>query len=101
MNLIVIDFDIDGCKHCGLICSGDPLKMFVDNVVRGLPLRRPTGGLEVDVLALAEILPKETLLWKLRLLESASSYANARLHAVKAQVLILSRSSLSPNLLEI
>ncbi|CAN1243775.1 Phytyl ester synthase 2, chloroplastic [Linum perenne] len=71
--------------------------MFVDNVVRGLPLRRPTGGLEVDVLvmssyfsALAEILPKETLLWKLRLLESASSYANARLHAVKAQVLILS-----------
>ncbi|CAN1126701.1 Phytyl ester synthase 1, chloroplastic [Linum perenne] len=93
------------------LMTGDPLKMFVDNVVRGLPLRRPTGGLEVDVLlpshiisilfpwpacssvsqALAEILPKETLLWKLRLLESASSYANARLHAVKAQVLILSR----------
>ncbi|CAN1126698.1 Phytyl ester synthase 2, chloroplastic [Linum perenne] len=82
------------------LMTGDPLKMFVDNVVRGLPLRRPTGGLEVDVLALAEILPKETLLWKLRLLESASSYANARLHAwhrpLWLMIIISSGSSLLP-----
>ncbi|CAN0924991.1 Phytyl ester synthase 2, chloroplastic [Linum grandiflorum] len=69
----------------------------MDSVVRELPLPSATGGLEVDVLVmssyfpvLAEILPKETLLWKLQLLESASSYANARLQAVKAQTLILS-----------
>lgn len=40
---------------------------------------------------LANILPKETLFWKLELLKSASAYANARLDAVKAQTLILCR----------
>ncbi|KAL4306993.1 hypothetical protein AHAS_Ahas16G0233800 [Arachis hypogaea] len=43
-----------------------------------------------EITALADILPKETLLWKLKLLRSASAYANSRLHAVKAQALILS-----------
>ncbi|CAN6469286.1 unnamed protein product [Victoria cruziana] len=38
---------------------------------------------------LADIIPKETLLWKLKLLKSASSYTNSRLHAVKADVLVL------------
>ncbi|KAJ0053590.1 hypothetical protein Pint_03058 [Pistacia integerrima] len=41
------------------------------------------------LLILTDILPKETLLWKLELLKSASAYANARLQAVKAQTLIL------------
>ncbi|XP_050369314.1 phytyl ester synthase 2, chloroplastic-like [Argentina anserina] len=41
-------------------------------------------------LVLADILPIETLLWKLQMINSASSYANSRLHAVKAQTLILS-----------
>ncbi|CAN1243784.1 Phytyl ester synthase 2, chloroplastic [Linum perenne] len=76
---------------------GDPLKKFIDNAVRGLPLPLATGGLEMAVLVMSsylfvlnEILSKDTLLWKLQLLEFASSYVNARLQAVKAQVLILS-----------
>ncbi|XP_062011207.1 phytyl ester synthase 1, chloroplastic-like [Rosa rugosa] len=47
----------------------------------------------------ADILPIETLLWKLQIINSASSYANSRLHAVKAQTLILAsgRDPLLPN----
>ncbi|KAF5453906.1 hypothetical protein F2P56_023618 [Juglans regia] len=37
-----------------------------------------------------DIIPKNTLLWKLKLLKSAAAYTNSRLHAVKAEVLILS-----------
>ena len=39
----------------------------------------------------ADIIPKDTLLWKLKLLKSAAAYANSRLHAVKAEVLVLAR----------
>lgn len=42
-----------------------------------------------------DIIPKSTLLWKLKLLKSAAAYTNSRLHAVKAEVLILSRLLLS------
>nr|ADN33905.1 esterase/lipase/thioesterase family protein [Cucumis melo subsp. melo] len=38
---------------------------------------------------LASIIPKDTLLWKLKLLKSAAAYANSRLHAVNAEVLVL------------
>ncbi|PPD78295.1 hypothetical protein GOBAR_DD24791 [Gossypium barbadense] len=38
---------------------------------------------------LADILPTETLIWKLKLIKSASAYTNSRLHAVKAEVLVL------------
>lgn len=44
---------------------------------------------------LSDIIPKDTLLWKLKLLKSAAAYANSRLHAVKAEVLVLSRFILS------
>ena len=40
---------------------------------------------------LADIIPKDSLLWKLKLLKSAASYANSRLHAVTAEVLVLAR----------
>ena len=40
---------------------------------------------------LADILPKEALLWKINLLTSAALYANSRLHAVQAEVLLLVR----------
>ncbi|XP_023736307.1 phytyl ester synthase 2, chloroplastic isoform X1 [Lactuca sativa] len=43
-----------------------------------------------DLPGLAEVLSMETLVWKLKLLDSACSYTNSRLHAVKAQTLILS-----------
>lgn len=41
--------------------------------------------------SLADIIPRDTLLWKLKLLRSAAAYANSRLHAVKAEVLLLAR----------
>ena len=40
---------------------------------------------------MADTIPKDTLIWKLKLLKSASAYANSRLHAVKAEVLMLAR----------
>ncbi|KAJ9557582.1 hypothetical protein OSB04_012196 [Centaurea solstitialis] len=51
-------------------------------------------GLSEALLAFSSQLPLETLLWKLRLLDSASSYTNSRLHAVRAQTLILSSGHL-------
>jgi hypothetical protein len=41
---------------------------------------------------LADIIPRDTLLWKLKLLKTGAAYANSRLHAVKAEVLLLARS---------
>ncbi|KAK1441133.1 hypothetical protein QVD17_06971 [Tagetes erecta] len=43
-----------------------------------------------DFPGLRESFSVETLVWKLKLLDSACSYTNSRLHAVKAQTLILS-----------
>ncbi|PQP94442.1 hypothetical protein Pyn_35350 [Prunus yedoensis var. nudiflora] len=72
----------------------------------GLPLPQTVEKLSRDLVAsttylsvLADILPRETLLWKLQMIRSASPYANSRLHAVKAQTLILSsgRDQLLPS----
>lgn len=40
---------------------------------------------------LGGIIPRETLLWKLKLLRSGAAYANSRIHAVQAEVLVLAR----------
>ncbi|XP_022002008.1 acyltransferase-like protein At1g54570, chloroplastic isoform X1 [Helianthus annuus] len=36
-----------------------------------------------------KILPKDTLTWRLKLVQSAAAYANSRLHAITSQVLVL------------
>ncbi|XP_011045774.1 PREDICTED: acyltransferase-like protein At3g26840, chloroplastic [Populus euphratica] len=86
--------------------TGDPLRMAMDKVMKGLPLQQTAEGLLKDVAAmpsyvyvLANILPEETLLWKLKMLKSASAFANSRLHAVKAQTLLLTsgRDQLLPS----
>ena len=41
-------------------------------------------------------MPKDALLWKLKLLHSAALYTNSRLHAVRAEVLVLARLFLTP-----
>jgi hypothetical protein len=41
---------------------------------------------------LADIIPRDTLLWKLKLLKAGAAYANSRLRAVQAEVLLLARS---------
>eukprot|EP00258_Populus_trichocarpa_P023572 XP_024439591.1 acyltransferase-like protein At1g54570, chloroplastic [Populus trichocarpa] len=40
-------------------------------------------------LVVADIIPKDTLVWKMKLLRSAADYANSCLHNVKAEVLLL------------
>ncbi|KAF3454372.1 hypothetical protein FNV43_RR04819 [Rhamnella rubrinervis] len=75
---------------------GDPTKMAMVNVENRLPpvqryeqMSRSLSGLLPYLPYLSDIIPKDTLLWKLKLLKSAAAYANSRLHAVKAEVLVL------------
>lgn len=75
---------------------GDPIKMAMVNIENRLPPRIKLEQLSNNLPALlprlsvlSDIIPKDTLLWKLKLLKSASAYANSRLHAVKAEVLVL------------
>ncbi|KAG7981558.1 hypothetical protein I3843_04G002600 [Carya illinoinensis] len=75
---------------------GDPLRMMMDSLLEGLPLQQTIGELSQDLLAISsyltilpDVYPRETLGWKLQMLKSASSVSNSRLHAVKAQTLIL------------
>ncbi|XP_052193640.1 phytyl ester synthase 1, chloroplastic [Diospyros lotus] len=75
---------------------GDPMKMAMVDVERTLPpavvleqLSSTLTALLPRLSVLADIIPKDTLLWKLKLLKSASSYANSRLHAITAEVLVL------------
>ncbi|KAL6136034.1 hypothetical protein ACLB2K_061336 [Fragaria x ananassa] len=66
--------------------------------VGGLPLPQTIEKLSRDIVApsisnlsvLADILPRETLLWKLQMMSAASLYTNSRLHAVKAHTVMLS-----------
>ncbi|XP_073221716.1 phytyl ester synthase 2, chloroplastic-like isoform X2 [Cicer arietinum] len=78
------------------LTAGDPLRLVLDSVVKGLPLQNTARELIEDFTTfasslpvLADILPKETLMWKLKMLKSASAYAGSRLYAIKAQTLIL------------
>ncbi|OIS95651.1 PREDICTED: acyltransferase-like protein At1g54570, chloroplastic [Nicotiana attenuata] len=76
---------------------GDPMKMAMVNIDSMLPPQQVVEQLSDNLTALlprlsglTDIIPKETLLWKLKLLRSASAYANSRLHAITAEVLVLS-----------
>ncbi|KAK9108568.1 hypothetical protein Syun_024579 [Stephania yunnanensis] len=75
---------------------GDPLRMMMASMEKELPLEEAVGDLVKNLAeifnslpVLLDILPKESVLWKLQMLKSASSYANSRLHAVKAETLVL------------
>ncbi|KAF9681672.1 hypothetical protein SADUNF_Sadunf05G0026300 [Salix dunnii] len=76
---------------------GDPVKMARVNIEHRLPCRLQIEQLFQNLIALlpcvsdlTDIVPKDTLIWKLKLLKSAASYTNSRIHAVKAEVLVLS-----------
>lgn len=75
---------------------GEPTKMAMVNVDKKLPPGPMFGQLSENLTALlprlsvlSDIIPKETLVWKLKLLKSAAAYANSRLHSVTAEVLVL------------
>ncbi|KAK4797688.1 hypothetical protein SAY86_030014 [Trapa natans] len=74
----------------------DPIKMAMVNIDNKLPARAQLQQLLGNLTAflpglseLADILPKGTLLWRIKLLKSAAAYANSRLHAIRAEVLVL------------
>lgn len=75
---------------------GDILQRIVSELSQDL------AALSSHLSVLADILPVETLVWKLKMLKSASSDSNSRLHAVKAQTLILcsGRDQLLPSMEE-
>ncbi|CAK8544726.1 unnamed protein product [Lathyrus sativus] len=75
---------------------GEPLKMASVNIGNGLPPTKIMEQLSYNLTSLlpclpelADIIPKDTLLWKIKLLKSAAAYTNSRLHAVRAEVLVL------------
>ncbi|KAM0850682.1 hypothetical protein ACQ4PT_052927 [Festuca glaucescens] len=55
----------------------------------GQALSEITTSLRLSLQLLVDILPKETIVWKLEMLRIGSSFVNSRLHAVKAQTLAL------------
>ncbi|CAA7023760.1 unnamed protein product [Microthlaspi erraticum] len=76
---------------------GDPIKMTTIGIDNQLPagikmkkLREKLTNSMLPLLSdLSEIIPRETLLWKLKLLRCGAAYANSRIHAVEAEVLVL------------
>jgi hypothetical protein len=55
----------------------------------GQALSEITTSLLPSLMSLLDVLPKESIVWKLKMLRTASSFVNSRLHAVKAQTLVL------------
>ncbi|KAG8375084.1 hypothetical protein BUALT_Bualt10G0063400 [Buddleja alternifolia] len=90
---------------------GDPIKMA--NVINTKnPSTSPTKQLEklihelssliTRASSLTDIFPKNTLIWKLKLLKAAAAISNSHLHNVKAETLILAsgKDSILPSTLE-
>ncbi|KAL6501656.1 hypothetical protein OROGR_026789 [Orobanche gracilis] len=79
------------------IVMGDPTKMATVNIDTATTPTTYIEHLSANLAALlprlsglADIIPRETLIWKLKLLRAAAAaFANSRLHAVKAEVLVL------------
>ncbi|KAI3860357.1 hypothetical protein MKX03_003529 [Papaver bracteatum] len=78
------------------IIAGNPMKLTAVSVEKGLPLAqklklmlRNLMTLLPRISSLTDIIPKETLLWKLKLCKVAAEYANSHLHAINAEVLVL------------
>ncbi|CAM0881241.1 unnamed protein product [Alopecurus aequalis] len=74
----------------------DPLKMAMVSIENNLSppetlqkLAESLTSLLPLLSELADIIPRDALLWKLKLLKSGAAYANSRLHAVQAEVLLL------------
>ncbi|XP_075659882.1 phytyl ester synthase 1, chloroplastic-like [Castanea sativa] len=71
---------------------GDLVKMAAANIESMLPPEQRFErlyGLLPYLSDFVDIIPMDSLLWKLKLLKSAAAYANSRLHSVKAEVLVL------------
>ncbi|XP_065853504.1 phytyl ester synthase 1, chloroplastic-like isoform X2 [Euphorbia lathyris] len=67
---------------------GNPLKLGMADIEFTLPLKSKIEQFSANLTGYLPHL-SDTLLWKLKLAKSAAAYANSRLHAVKAEVLLL------------
>ncbi|EOA30044.1 hypothetical protein CARUB_v10013149mg [Capsella rubella] len=79
------------------LIPGGPFKRMIAHWVRGLPEMETAANIYQDLVItstltsiLADTFRRETLLWKLNLLDAAAMFANAHLHLVQAPSLILS-----------
>lgn len=82
--------------HIFGLSLGNPIKMANVNVHSPFSPAKKLENLFHDVKVLvegatllADLLPKETLSWKFKLLKSGAAHANSHLHAVKSEVLVL------------
>ncbi|VAI19588.1 unnamed protein product [Triticum turgidum subsp. durum] len=69
--------------------QGNFMKMLSRFDGAGKALLEATSGLLPSLMYLADIFPKESIVWKMKMLRTASSFVNSRLHAVKAQILVV------------
>uniref|UniRef100_A0A453L9A8 Serine aminopeptidase S33 domain-containing protein n=4 Tax=Aegilops tauschii subsp. strangulata TaxID=200361 RepID=A0A453L9A8_AEGTS len=72
-----------------LVNPGNFMKMSPRFGGAGQALSEVASGLLPSLMYLADILPKESIVWKMKMLRTASSFVNSRLHAVKAQTLVV------------
>lgn len=81
------------------LISGESFKVALHLQQIALELSQGLALLSSYHSVLAKMLPRETLLWKLQMIKSASSYANSRLHVCQAQTLVLAsgRDQLLPS----
>lgn len=74
----------------------DPIKMAMVSIENNLSPPETLQKLSDSLTSLlpllselADIIPRDALLWKLKLLKAGAAYTNSRLHAVQAEVLLL------------
>ncbi|WOL16464.1 hypothetical protein Cni_G25251 [Canna indica] len=78
------------------LIMGDPIKMAMTSVEDDLPLQQTVEQFSNSLTSLlpllsdlSDIIPRDTLLWKLNLIKSGAAYVNSRMHAIEAEVLVL------------
>ncbi|KAL1820140.1 hypothetical protein ACET3Z_015009 [Daucus carota] len=88
---------LPGMPYLLSLMTASPSKLMMATLEKGDLLQQTVGEVSQGALALSSfisvmshVLTAESLLWKLRLVSTACAFANSRLHAVKAQTLVLS-----------
>ncbi|KAK1361260.1 Acyltransferase-like protein, chloroplastic [Heracleum sosnowskyi] len=86
-----------GVPYLLSLMTDSPTKLVIAALEKGLSPQQTVGEMSQGAMALSsylsvmsDVLSAKSLLWKLKLVTSACAFANSRLHAVKAQTLILS-----------
>ncbi|KAK9749964.1 hypothetical protein RND81_02G162300 [Saponaria officinalis] len=105
LEFIPSELSLIGIPYAFSLMTGEPFKTTSAGLQKELRLEEIYKGLFKQssfFSVVADILPRDTLMWKLRMMKSAASFVNSRLFAVKAQILLLAsgRDPLLPNIEE-